>query len=49
MLKKSASGVLQTREASFVSEFGRFTLYVSRTTRTAFLSILLKTERGRGV
>jgi len=40
MLKKSASGVLETREASFVSGFGRFTLHVSRTTRTAFLSIL---------
>jgi hypothetical protein len=40
MLKKSASIVFETCEASFVSGFGRFTLHVSRTTTVAFLSIL---------
>jgi hypothetical protein len=35
MLIKSASGVLDTREASFVPDSD-----VSRTTRTAFVSIL---------
>jgi hypothetical protein len=41
ILNKSARGVFDTREALFFVGFGLFTFHVSRTTRTAFLNILL--------